>query len=309
MTFDAYVARWPSAVCVASTDALRDLLRRELGFWPIDCAAELADAEAESRLARMRDAIDEGAVTFHGDAAARCVCALERGVPRLALPPACADVFEGHAAPGAACTYDEECAPNAICDGTGTQCSGRCVHVAVPGDPCEIYADCSRPDARLFCAGDRCAYRADLNEPCVTDGCLAGTTCDPASTRCVLDRGPTTGLGQSCAGSDCDEGLVCVETGAGPRCDLPRTDGTCRLTYEGSDCPPGTRCDTSSIPTRCVASPSCIDGFCVHGLRCDGPYGACHPVHHVTYACAYDSFCLSGDCGPVSQCVAPSACP
>ena len=305
--FDSFVARWPVAVCNTPSAPLRAILQRDLGYWPFDCAAELADAEGEGRFARLRDAVAAGSVTFRGDAAAACLCALER-VPRLAMPRACADVFVGDAPEGARCTYDEECAGGACIGGSRLTCSGRCgPGGAAAGAPCAIYADCGRPDGRLFCAGTACAYRADLGDPCVLDGCMAGSACDPVTQRCIADRGPVAGLGEPCDLATCTDGLACVDEGSGLRCGPVRTDGTCRMGIAG-DCPPGTRCTLDSGRLRCTANPYCGDGFCIHGLRCDWLDGPCHALHHLTYTCGADTHCLSGACGPVSQCVTPPAC-
>jgi hypothetical protein len=176
-------------------------------------------------------------------------------------PSACAVVFRGVAAHGAACLADFEC----------TQ-PGRCVLSTGGFGECEsgtAWACAAEDDCPpgFYCTGDRiCARRSGVDGPCTSPfGCLVGLTCSIGT--CVASRGRT-----------CTDACPGVAVCADGYCDLPDAP-THRCTSEddcilGFACAGG-RCAPSVLPPppggRELMSPgsSCsIARPCAPGLRC-----------------------------------------
>jgi hypothetical protein len=240
-------------------------------------------------VATLQQDIDGAKTKFDGNAAARCLAAIEGlpsckksglGATAAVLDEGCAGLFTGTVAVGGACFFGEECA-SGLCQPTDVACSprkqccaGTCANVP---PPIPAGGDCSMPMANQSCAtGSTC--RGGLNgqtntcmSPVATEGaactnvggCRYPLFCDVASVPGATGtcKRPAA-TGETCnpqASQSCDDGRdVCLA--------------------ETMKCTPKVAVGTACTPNNCVGWAVCLNATCVArpkvGEGCDPTFGA-----------------------------------
>lgn len=233
--------------------------------------------------APLIEAVANKKIAYDGGAATECIEALAAiGCDRTqrdarAEPAACAKVFTGKVADGAACAFSDECT-SGICDAPSCTrdrcCPGTCaptIAAAPAGAACSIDAQC----AAGYCNKQNvCAPRP-----------REGAACDE------LDA--------------CDFGLACIGV-----TDLQ--DGSCRkLPFTGEQCP-YRQC--AEVAATCNASFTCValglpgaactqDTECSPFAECDEMAGKCIDTPTLGMAC--DVYCAGEAFCQGNVCVAP----
>ena len=253
-------------------------------------------------LGNLFAAVSAGKTRYDGTAAATCIAAGRASTActmtaQASVPsdPACAQIFNGTLAEGAACSQGDECLSGSCnitsCSGTPPCCMGTCDPAA--GAPVPIGGDCSAPGAS--CVADAfCRITTGL---CV-QVIAAGLPCDPT-------------MGDFCA-----PGLNCVP-------DASLTQQVCtRPPAEGEACTASSPCDALGDfcdPTTMKCAPkiavgrACASGVgCVDYARCDSASGTCVARGKAGQSCAVNDpmSCLGSlRCTAATTCALSAAAP
>lgn len=179
----------------------------------------------------------------------------------------CAQMWEGHQAPGGPCGMDVE---SLVCP-TGTACRldltfcGRCEPAAPIGGECGPDTLCA-PDAQ--CIDGHCAARGLPGDRCGAErSCLAGLRCtgDVCQAPALAALGEVCGAGRRCVyNSACVAGVCKLSVKLGERCDSQTAcaSGICIQRGDVATCEPlkveGDRCEA---PSECESA-NCVEGFC-----------------------------------------------
>ena len=226
--------RYASSQCGASTAAVPD---------PSACTAALANASCDLFLSGSVSECDPKGTLADAAPCAQSIecisgsCPVEDGVLCGTCQPSIAE--------GGACG-----APSQMC-AKGTVCKNSvCTKLALPGEPCATYTDCSGP---LLCVGGQCTRGASEGETCTfktndlpCDN-FAGLFCSNATAKCKAMK--LAEPGQSCGYDAATDDVV--------RC----KNGTCinascvSHLHDGDACSPimASGLPTCEAPSRCVA--------------------------------------------------------
>ena len=268
------------------------------------------------------EAIAAGRVRFDGDAARRCLDAIESvtcGFDGLeALTEACADVAVGLVAVGGTCFSPGECVEGAWCDQgelNPAGCEGTCVEYAATGDPCDLYRPCSDADYCLH-ATARCTPRAGLDEPCLrNEPCRVDLHCighrdaeeweTPPTPEVAGTCRPRGASGDPCIeyliGTSCQPDLYCDESGERPVC--AHRKGTGEACQDYDTCGDGLTCMGWKAEGRETASGTA--GKCAPFLDEGEP---CDPSAMVP-GCPGRTLCNGGRCEPIERSLGESCSP
>ncbi|PKN57551.1 MAG: hypothetical protein CVU56_10225 [Deltaproteobacteria bacterium HGW-Deltaproteobacteria-14] len=328
---------WSSTFCDVLTSC--PVADEDLSFFKLLASAD--EAACRSFVGRLFDQrrpeenletiIAQGRVTYHGDqlsgclSAARSACSVE-----LDEVAACAGVFEGMVATDGACWVHEECAGDAFCEQSDSDCVGVCKPRPKRGEAC-WYGDCSQTEGPSDCGGaGTCVPRVTVEggavgSPCGTEWgdaevterrCAAGLACDydfdADASECVAlgaegqacggDADPHCGAGLACAtppggASTCKK--VAIATNVGASCN--ETDPSqplvgCnifkRLVCDGGTCE---ALGDGSLGSACAPNVD-LDGICDYGTHCDGERAVCAAPKADGERCESGSECASGVC-------------
>lgn len=207
-------------------------------------------------------------------------------------------------------SFERPCQSDDACPESGNRCLGpmRCLEGPHGGPLCQVdpanAVECpsAGPCSRGLCipATGLCEQRPTVGDPCNTDWCVVGGTCDAAG----VCRGALRGCddGQACTVDACDsQGRECTH--------VPRPEGT--LCDDGALCQVSTACRDGECvgqPKNCDAQDECHfnglcdpqTGVCSQPLRRDGSRCAAGG------ACVVDGRCVVGNCvGVPDTCQAP----
>jgi hypothetical protein len=219
---------------------------------------------------------------------------------RMALPPACDNMFTGTIADGGACLNDQQCV-SATCDrsacaGTDACCTGLCTApvsaagTTPVGAACAANVDCVEG---AFCATGQaasvCTALLASGQPCDdSTQCVLGTACivTPSSNGALTCASPP-GQGEPCAPGSCNSPT--------DFCDLASLTCQPRLAV-------GAACDRTAA--GCVAYAYCgAGGTCV----ARGEVGAaCEPAPAAS-TCLAGLLCERGTCALPTPLVCPSS--
>jgi hypothetical protein len=335
-SLDDYPTAYATALCrvfercwTAFTDGVGD-----------DCVAYLEKVARAGRFNRVRDAVNEGRLSYQPEALSACVAALEQASCADVDLLACSDLVIGQKQAGESCELDEECAGDTQCL-VQSSCPGSCGPRAKLGEACSEFNECERG---LSCAEDAlgdgsCVETAQLGEMCGSLRPCAGLLrCEGLDRSTPLPTGtcrsnvvPHDGEeGAACDGLGatlCRPGLVCTflqEDGQTVgRCQPSATSGGACTFSTPSPCPKGEYCHIETAlgvkpPTgTCKATPK-LGETCRYGTIHVAPCALdqeCHPETNVCVqgkqlgeACTVDEECFSGDCDAGGQCVAYLEC-
>jgi hypothetical protein len=242
----------------------------------------------------LTQAVADGRARFDGDAAGRCLNAIEElgcggaEIDRVMFqeglrgaPEVCRDVYVGAVRNYDPCLSSEECAgdfsvcgypPPSLC--MEACCVGSCRDLGSPpkvGEACT--GDC---EESAYCAVDPvtfaftvCTAKAELGASC--DGnvaCADGLYCENDSGRCSQRRKS----GESCDGAPCVLGLRCYELDGERLCrTLPDEGERC----SSNEYPACARLDNfcDDADNRCARWPepgeACVNGGCMPYADCD----------------------------------------
>ncbi|MEC7524755.1 MAG: hypothetical protein VYE22_33050 [Myxococcota bacterium] len=284
-------------------------------------------------------AIDRGTVTYDAAATRACLDASQANGCNLfnvATPEACRDILVGTLEPGSACSFSEECAGDAYCDGASCPATaGTCSARKASGAECDGTDECV---TGLVCEGGTCqtsssrpggpcdgpdAIACPLGEICVDGDEETVGTCTP------LAEVQTAALGESCdpqTGTFCVSGLSCAVVGAGVggaefQCNARVGAGeACNVGFP-SMCPQGQYCDANPfmgmfdgncapLPSDGQACAGSLEGNCAAGLVCvtGEAENTCVQPRANGAACEVSQECYSGRCES-GVCAAPELCP
>ena len=220
-----------------------ETLMARLGLGTRDACVEMFDFFHGPDVQVRVDAVSRGLLSYDAAEARRCIDGLPDACMMFAADDVlaafhgvCAGVFDGGQPLGGDCTSDEDCSGAAFCDVdvlAEPLCQGYCRLQARPGDPCELYRQCS-PE------GGFDAY-------CVT-----------TTSQCQLHRqaGPV-GEGEACGWIPAESGTVdVVRCEVGLWCDTAYLEtGVCRQPIAA-----GAPCESQAQP--CVDGYACLEGTC-----------------------------------------------
>lgn len=268
-------------------------------------------------------------IIYHGDkfgaclGAARSACSVE-----LDEVSACDAVMEGTVATDGACWVDQECAGDAHCAQSDSDCVGACQPRPKRGEACS-FSDCSQTEGPSACGGaSTCVPLVTVENvaagaPCGTDWadsevtrrhCAAGHYCDydfgSDASSCVA----YAKLGEACGsdGSRCALGLICAGTSDGKTCQAvtvaTSVGASCnetdpaqpfvgcnvfnRLTCDGGTC---TALGNGGLGSRCAAGID-LEGICDYGTYCDEASAVCAAPKADGASCDTGAECASGVC-------------
>lgn len=266
---------------------------------------EIFDMSARYGEIMMLSAIQQGTITYNGQALGRCLDDL-RALSCTALfaseDPfdACAG-FAGTVDPGGACVFDAECGlPGSTCE------TPNCTD----GDVCCMGA-CTQPvPVGSTCTGDECAPGAYCVNGICEEGranspCFGDYTCDPENW-CSNPTGgagtcaPDYAIGSACTDDDqCPSPATCVGT------NMPN-GGTCQRSIETGDPCDGTctsfvshYCDRPDLTALGTCQPRFGEGAacdpeimpCEISLRCDPNSLTCQRYGEEGTPCTSGSEC------------------
>jgi hypothetical protein len=285
-----------------------------------DCKQELRIDDRYTRFPFVDEQVAAGRVTFHADAAATCLQAIEQASCAAAVgfewaawvDPACLQVFEPAVAEGQACDYDVNgtlsreckgwmaCERDATCDLSVTCCQGTCsTHdgeepAALGGEGAACLSDLECAVAFVCGANGTCVVPREIGDHCwyycagdnvCRDGICQAPTVTTQETRC---DGGTSDTRVCDANHYCGSDGACWPfAAAGAACGAGV--GVCDWFYE---CPNDTHVCTlkrqdgeaCTVVTQCQGLRSaCLNGVCTAPLA-NGE------------ACTDDNFCMSNHC-------------
>lgn len=297
-------------------------------------------ASAENGAFELWDAaIARGTVTYDGAATRSCLdesrvagCNVFNEAP----PESCREILVGTIEAGEACSFSEECAGDAYCDGAACpETAGTCTARKASGTDCDGTDECV---TGLVCEGGTCKTSSSRSGgPC--DGpegiaCPLGELCvggdeETVGTCTALSELQTAALDESCdpqVSTFCVSGLSCAVVGAGAggaefQCKAAVGAGeACNVGFP-SMCPEGQYCDANPfmgmfdgtcapLPTDGQDCAGSLEGECGSGLVCvRGELGdTCTRPRPNGDACDVDQGCYSGRCES-GVCAAPELCP
>ena len=296
----------------------------------VSCGLFENTAECEALVGRDIDlgdliaGVEDGTITYDGDAAADCL----DGLSGASCDPsaeenrvdnqACDDAFTGNVVDGGSCYISEQCqSRRCVVAGSCVEqcCVGTCEATEAPA---AIGQSCANNDcvSNAFCnSSDVCAALIGAGTACTNDDqCAFGLICDAVNDGPLLCT-TTPGLGDPCAG-----GESCPITGQ--TCDF--SDSTCaQVLHVGDACDPQNDlcsfanggCNPTSMtcdPVPGVGEP-CPGFLCGGGAWCDFDFqlgtSECMAPLANSAACDSDSQCQSGYCDDMAgTCAAEVVC-
>lgn len=236
---------------------------------PDDATCQASTDLDPGEIQTIQNAIDDGTVIFHSDAAGACVdfiagqsCEFP-GLHSDTDNP-CNDMFEGTVAAGGACDIDIECAgATSICNPTDPNCDPDTA--CCPGTCMDGGAEL--PDVAI---GGTCS---DTTGPCVnTAYCKTGGAASGVCTALITSAGASCDELDACSGT-----MICNILDAAPTCEQPAASGaSCDLMalfpcIDSRDfCDPAGTCSPLLAPgsacpngDECIGFATCVNGTCV----------------------------------------------
>lgn len=291
-------------------------------------------------LPQWQAALDRGTVGYDADAASRCLSdtqALGCNAFNEASPVACREILVGTLETGSPCSFDEECAGDAYCNGSDCPTtSGTCTPRSVAGGTCDGSSECA---LGLVCNAGTCGASASRSGgpcdgpdsiPCPIDEVCVGGDVEVVGTCTPIASLRTAAMGETCelGGTQlfCQQGLSCAVVAVGttgPTFECRARVGAGGACFAGipSMCPDDQYCDADpamgTVEGTCQARPTesqpcamTITGnFCGAGLVClDGETtSTCVRPKANGQACSDAGECFSGSCES-GVCTAPALC-
>lgn len=228
-----------------------------------------------------------GRVTFHADAANRCLAALRAEIARDPMTwraigdhAGCEDIFEGDVPEGRPCAMDVECKPGLACEGSparpsssvGLSDMGTCEKPRGVGDACgngygqPYNGRHARCREGLYCNGETCVELESEGGPCWRlPTCKPGLECrfrvctDPARASSAPPACDPTRPGA------CGDGFYCERSNS----DEPHERGVCRARKKsGEKCSRANECIgrcsvENPVHIAPKLDPGFTDGVCV----------------------------------------------
>jgi len=231
----------------------------QCGSFPDDASCQAASDIDPGQVQTIQNAIDDGTIIFHEDAAAACVdfqASQDCDFPGFHsdVDNPCADIFEGTVAVGGACDIDIECADQGLCNPTDPNC-----------------------DPNTACCPGTCEAGQPINENVAIGGTCNDTSECVSTAYCKVPQGADTGtctavITQDGAACDpdsffdsCANPMICDIFAASPICETPQ--------------PTGAACvDSDLLP--------CIDSRDI----CEA--GTCAPAHEPGEPCPMGNECI-----------------
>lgn len=307
---------------------------------PAACEALLAELNAKAFSTRdLRRQLDEGALQIVPAQARACLDELAscNGTDSFSRG-SCRDMVEGRVALGSACQRSEDCAGDAFCELTSSECPGTCAARKGSGESCQSDNECSAGNGYTYCdrdaSGSVCrtlpvSSKATLGQPCTRrltgaqtlSLCVDSLWCGPVEGQPAMATlgtcqapiptgSPCSDTDDLCDGSLCDTSAgvcrsVTLLEHAGDSCNEeqfrwcnPRLGLHCS---EQGSCEAAGDGTAGSVCFNRDFQPACNSGLYCQPAAADGAQAICQPLLPIGASCQLASSCDSGACAGSCQ--------